>query len=340
MKKFKIIPVLAVSMLLTACQTGIKVSKPKFAAEGSSMKLEDFAKEFLEGYDEDYNPIYGPAIKDSEFFQKDPKIGSKEMKGVDSASRVVTVTLDGKERSKSETKGIEEGVMQGDSTNKVIVGKVKTQEQLKEKTLYGTETGSSSEKREYTYQEGKGKMSGKADVEGLVLTDDITKEYELMTPFVEGNPITSENWYSYFVSQSAQQLVGNFLDAVPTTSDEKELAKYGYFKNDKIYTIKYASADDPVETKAIIDGEETVVRKTTTKIDAIYQLDVTEGKWALKTSVEITTTVEDLVDYSMYDLRKGLTQVTERKNYSETHLNDKKVSLKAKDLSKYVDLGE
>ena len=64
------------------------------------------------------------------------------------------------------------------------------------------------------------------------------------------------------------------------------------------------SNDDPAEEKATIDEKETVYRTTQTKIEAIYQLDVTEGKWAFRSSVEKTLTVEELADYK--SCRKGM----------------------------------
>jgi hypothetical protein len=329
MKKFKLIPVLAVSMLLAACQAGVKVSKPKFAAEGSAMKLEDFVAEFKteEGY--------GPAVKDSEFFQKDPKIGSKEIKGVESESSVTIKTLNGKERSKKEVKSSTEILEQGDSANKIIIGKTKEVGQSKEKTLYGTESSSSSYQQEMTYQEGKGHMADK-EYDGVLMLNDTAKEYSLYVPFVDGAPVTSDTWYSTIVCMQASQMVEELFDKLPKTTDEKELAKYSYFKNDKVYTVKYSSADDPKETKETIDDKETVVRTETTKIEAIYQLDVTEGKWAFRSSVEKTLTVEELADYKGY--RKGMKTVTETKEYAENRLYDKKVSLKAKDLAKYTEV--
>lgn len=337
MKKFKLIPVLAVSMLLAACQAGVKVSKPKFAAEGSAMKLEDFAAEFAKTAEG-----YGPALKDSEFYQEKPSIGSKEMKGVESGSTVTTVTLDGKERSKSESKSAYEVATQSDATNKVIAGKMKETTEKKEKSLYGSSSSSSTEKQETTYQEGKAKYKGEENVEGVLMLNDVEKEYRLISPFVENGAITPDTWYSSLLCMEASQIVQGFLHNLPTTTDEKELAKYSYFKNDKIYTIKYSSNDEPEETKVTIDEKETVVRTRQTKVEAIYQLDVTEGKWSYKSSVETTLTVEDLADYSDYyqDYRKGLKTVTEAKAYSEAHLNDKKVSLKAKDLAKYTDVGQ
>lgn len=329
MKKFKLIPVLAVSMLLAACQAGVKVSKPKFAAEGSAMKLEDFVAEF------ETEEGYGPAVKDSEFFQKDPKIGSKEIKGVESGSSVTIKTLNGKERSKKEVKSSTEILEQGDSANKIIIGKTKEVSQSKEKTLYGTESSSSSYQQEMTYQEGKGHAVDNKEYDGVLMLNDTAKEYTLYVPFVEGAPVTSDTWYSTIVCMQASQMIEDLFDKLPTTTDEKELAKYSYFKNDKIYTIKYSSNDDPAEDKATIDEKETVYRTRQTKTEAIYQLDVTEGKWAFRSSVETTYTVEELADYNGY--RKGMKTVTETKAYVEHRLYDKKVSLKAKDLAKYTE---
>ena len=328
MKTFKLIPVLAVSMLLAACQAGVKVSKPKFAAEGSAMELKDFVAEFKteEGY--------GPAVKDSEFFQEKPSIGSKEIKGVESGSRVVTKTLDGKERSKEEVKTSTEILEQGDSANKIIIGKTKEVGQSKEKTLYGTESSSGSYQQEMTYQEGKGHVDDK-EYDGVLMLNDTAKEYSLYVPFVEDGPVTSDTWYSAIVCMQASQMVEELFDVLPETDDEKELAKYSYFKNDKIYTIKYSSNDDPIEDKTTIDEKETVYRTRQTKTEAIYQLDVTEGKWAFRSSVETTYTVEELADYNGF--RKGMKTVTETKAYVENRLYDKKVSLKAKDLAKYTE---
>ena len=83
MKTLKFVPILMAAMLLSACNVGggkVKVSEPKFAKEGSEMKAEDFIAEFIKGYDpETYEPIYGDAIKDSEFFKKDAKVSSKAL---------------------------------------------------------------------------------------------------------------------------------------------------------------------------------------------------------------------------------------------------------------------
>lgn len=323
MKKFKIIPVLAVSMLLTACQTGVKVSKPKFAAEGTSMQLEDYEKAIDE------------AFKASEWGKEDLKVGSKEMKSVSSSETLKVKKLNGKEIYKDDEKSSIQGQMQGDAENNVIVSKSVEKGERKRTTQEGKYSNSSSAKSQQTLQAGTVKVGDK-DVEGVIQTNDITKQYVLMGAFDED--VTKDNWYtSQFVGIVTSLSMMFEYYALPSyIATDEEKAKFSYFQNDKVFTTKYVDAPaEPKETKTTIGDKEYVLSKTTTKVEKTIQLDLTDGKMAFRYSIENTTTIEYLENYSQSDESKGTVVTTESKQYADMSLVDKKVSLKPVDLAKY-----
>ena len=323
MKKFKIIPVLAVSMLLTACQTGVKVSKPKFAAEGNSVELDKFVEEL------------DKAFEASEFGQKELKFGSKELKGTLGVSEVLTKKRNDKQIYKSEEKMSRQTQMQADVDNKVVIQKGSTNGEEKVTSQTGKSSGSSSEKSLSTMQEAKVKVADK-DVEGVVQTDDIKKQYELAVAFDED--VTSDTWVRSVVASyvSSMAMVISYYALPSALTPEEELKNYSFFQNDKVFTIKYAKEDkEPVETKATIKGEETVYLKTTTKIENEYQIDLTDGNMAFKYAEEETVTKEYVAEYSGASEHNGTVVVDEQKSYQDIALKDKKLSLKAVDLAKY-----
>ena len=322
MKKFKLIPVLAVSMLLAACQAGVKVSKPKFAAEGNEVKLEDYQKALDE------------AFKASEWAKEDLKVGSKELKSSTSTQEVTIKKLNDKEIYKDDQKSLTQSQMQGDADNNVIVTKSTMQGERKVSSKEGKQSQTASEKAQSTLQVGKVKVGDK-EVEGIVQTNDITKQYVLEDAFDETT--TKDNWYT----QQFVGLVGSLtyvfqMSAIPSPlSSEEELAKYKFYQNDKIFTTKYVDEEDPSEQKVTVEGKEVVVAKSTKKAERTIQLDLTDGKMALRIAVESSEKTEYLENYSDFDEVKGTVVTEENKNYMEMTLNDKKVSLKAVDLAKY-----
>lgn len=322
MKKFKIIPVLAVSMLLTACQTGVKVSKPKFAAEGNEVKLADYEKALDE------------AFKASEWAKEDLKVGSKELKSSMSSQQVIVKKLNDKEIYKDDEKSVTQSQMQGDADNNVIVTKSTMQGERKVSSKEGKQSQTSSEKSQSTLQVGKVKV-GDEEVEGIIQTNDITKQYVLEDAFDETT--TKDNWYTQQFASLVSTLTYVFqMYALPSPlSSEEELAKYKFYQNDKIFTTKYVDEKDPSETKATVEGKEVVVAKSTEKTERTIQLDLTDGKMALRLAIEGNETMEYLENYSSFSEVKGTVVTEETKNYMEMTLNDKKVSLKAVDLAKY-----
>lgn len=339
MKTVKIIPVLMAAMLVSACNVGgskVKVSEPKFAKEnGSEMTSDDFLKEFvtIDGYSV---KIDGPAVKDSEFFKEDAKIGSKEVKMKTSSAEKATLTRDGKEISKQEEAYVVDGTMQADSNNKVIksVSTRKSSESFK--NLNGSGSGSSSEKSTAYQQEGK-----VDDKNGVISANVEEKTYRLSSEFDTEEPrtYTSDTWFN-LTMQSLGSMIGEgfIYEIVLAKMQSVELKGYKFYKNDKVYTITYSNEEtETLKTQeydpATSSYKEVEYATRTTKVEAKSQLDVTEGKWTYKTSTveEVETKyLKDKGDYLSNDVR-----ASKEEDYADYSVADKKVSVKAVDLKDY-----
>lgn len=330
MKTIKIIPVLAVAMLLSACDFGggVKVSAPKFAKYSASIELNDLRKEFKT---EKMEP--GPAIADLEYYKEDATVTSKELKTKISLVTASKEVLDKKTLSSSESKQVIEAVSQLDVTNKVGKTKSVTKTELKTSDLYGKSSGSGKSESIAWMQEGTAKKDDK-DVEGILGLDEKAKTYSLDQEFSEY--FKKEGWEKYYVQMSGQQVVYGFESSIPSALiEEKELKKYSFFKDGSVYTIKYVHEDEkPEEFK---NAKDEVYAEQTTKVERINQLEISGNKLIFRSSNEQTITKTYKLNYG--DHQKGAVETSETKTYNEMSIYDSKASLKVQDLSKYVYLG-
>lgn len=339
MKTVKIIPVLMAAMLVSACNVGggkVKAAEPKFAKEnGSEMTSDDFLKEFvtIDGYSV---KIDGPAVKDSEFFKEDAKIGSKEIKAKNSSAETEIQTRDGKEIYKAEQATVTESTTQADSGNKVIKATVSQKSSESFKSLQGSGSGSSSMKATSYTQEGK-----VDDKNGTLSINVEEKTYRLASAFDTEEPrtYTSDTWYNLSLQSIGQSLGQAFIyDIVLAKMMSAELKGYKFYKNDKVYTITYSSEETETLKSSEFDPATSQFKDVeyatrTTKVESKRQFDVTEGKWTYKTSnVEEVETkyLKDHGDYIANDVR-----TSKEEDYLDASLADKKVSVKAVDLAKY-----
>ena len=339
MKTLKFVPILMAAMLLSACNTGgskVKVSEPKFAKEnGTEMTADDFLKEFvtIEGYN--VTPD-GPAIKDSEFFKEDAKVGSKEMKVKYSSAYTVTLTREEKEIEKSENLGVTEATAQADANNKVAKTVTTSKTSTSSKTQEGKGSGSSSYKSTTYMQEGK-----VDDKNGVIEASVEKKVYDLDAAFDTEEPrtYTSDTWFNIELQGAGQSLGSGFIeDIVMIKIMGGELTGFKFFKNDKVYTITYSHEETETlkyqqlnpSTMALEDVEYAT---RTTKEEVKRQFDITEGKWKYLTSSVETVETKYLKDRN--NNLVGDVTLSKTEAYSETTLNSKDVKVKALDVSGY-----
>ena len=321
-----------VGMLLSACNVGggkVKVSAPKFAAEGSEMTSDDFLKEFvtIDGYN--VTPD-GPAIKDSEYFKEDAKVSSKEMKSKSQNAETYTLTRDGKELEKVEEAQVTETTMQADTATNVIKSVMTAKASASSKKPEGKESESASYKQTAYLQEGKVN-----DVNGVVQALVERKTYALEDAFDTQEPrtFTSETWLNLYLQMIGQNAgEGLIYDIILAKILGGDLKGYKFYRSDKVYTIVYTDEQSETLKGQIATGEIEYATQTE-KVESKRQMDVTEGKWVYKSSTVETEEVKYLKDYNGYFMSD--VRLTKEETYSEVTLTSKNVNVKALDVSSY-----
>ena len=321
MKKIKLLGLLSITALLSACNFGgsIEVKAPKFASEGSEYSFADLktavgSSTFLGAFSGDYDGVPSAASSERETFLD---------------SRIVK--QDGKVKKEYDSKqvGITKRTYNVDDMR--IEYYYETKSARKEKDPYSTSERNALSKEHVGYRywniEDKAWLvsfdyedksyAKNMDASSL---DDAHKKLDIQarcrdTIRVAPNMIfTIANGYEYYSAE--------------------EQAKFKCYKSEGIYTITYVS-DETIEAK---DSSDQLLYKGTVKVEKKYQIDTTKGsEFTYKLSEVTTTSVSFSKDatYSYTSYKGGQTLERVETHYDEFEVSLSGTNIKEVDLSGY-----
>ena len=327
MKYVKLVPVLAATLLLSACgDKAISAKKPSFAKEGNEIQFEAFVeamnKEDLLGF----------------FSSGDPtKLESYSAKGTLSVEQISTRKAGEKVKAKETDLQVSSMDLQDDIEHRVV----KMNETI-EQHLTGKGPSSEYEQTDkmgydMTYQvsdvEGKKSFVGLLESEKIyavaqdltsVSEDDITLIFQQLG-FSAGTEFISPDW-----SNDISPLVA-YWDTTP----EEMRAKYKFFQNGEIYTVIYQEK----VTDELKDSNDQLVSSSELTMEYKYQLDISKGaSFKSKTSKVEKSVIkfEQDTTYNGTQYYAGESLEQENNSYFDAAVQVKKLNLKAVDLSKYT----
>lgn len=310
MRAVKVLPLLSFLALLPSCNLLSQVKSPIFTTQGEEVKFAEFNRVFNESIvgkeiDPDYQEIY------------DDKIVKTTQS--DMSSRIYKI--DGKEVSKDEGKNITKTEEQYDYRSLVSKKVGESESSYNATNTEGTNSDKQSTKIEMYYQFG---YSGGA--ESLLAVNNKTKQY---TQYYSYNPNEDEKTvFNNLLKNSLNYAYSAFVAQCPTTMTAANGYRF-FINNDEIFTFSYEKEQKGRATS--ITGENYAETLTKTKLK--YQIEIANGKQAMRISneVEVTTTVNK--DGNGY--KKGDVIIETSNYYEERTYKTKDVSLKAVDVSNY-----
>lgn len=301
MKKISFIPFIGLVALLSSCSLFGGGKAPKFSKEGDEVKYETFAEKYSEAY------------KNSEFSDTDSKLGDRTLKGTYYSSQSGSVKRGKKEISKGSSTRSEKEEMQFDYSNLVAKITSEIKDTSKSTTPEGSESETENSKKEMYYQFDK--------IEGtqyLVSANAKTQVYSKVTAagedkdktfdYVARNQLTSPNSYFSRYAQSNEDFIKDTL----------------WYVNDSLFTYVYNKEDTDKEDKY----------KLETNIKLKAQMDMTDGKQAVRVSYEVKAVMTLTDDYG--DYKDGDVVTTEQKVYVDYSISSKDVNVKEVNLDDYT----
>ena len=309
MKKIKVISVLALSVLLSACNVnkGISGSKPKFANMGNEINYAAFKEEF------------NKAQAESEIAKEDFQMGDRVLTMKSYSSEVGSVKRGKQVLMKMDNKASEDAKMSFDGDNHIGKMEMEEKESNYTKDLVEEQKESESNKTNAQYQLGKYENK-----DWYLYADLIGKEY---IPVVELNEVVTADYFmNYMGSRSIDSALAQVASSIP--SDEAEAEGWKFYQNGKVFTWVYEIDADEEKKES-----ETVYAHFHGKGLVKGQIDFTDGKMYAKLLEEIKTTGEYVADYGTY--KSGDKVSEELKTYVDCSAIAKKVSLKEIDLADY-----
>lgn len=314
MNKLKVIPFLAMVAMLSACSVGNK----------KSVQLKKYSKEV--DY-ETWTEKYEEATKNKD--AADPEAeNAKDLYMDTKASRDVyqTATLD--KKVLDETKQTAYGVLKTRYDGETDVGTLDTEMSMcvtmKDDEYDITEKMASKGERQY-------QRSGIAEENVLYAIDKKNQTY-----YIAGNDEASVESAVASYAMMPMMVVGMLPSLYPSASDA-EKAKYTFYIDGNVFTVKYVDVDEDHES-ATINGTETVVRQTKETNTTIAQVQAKKKNGnvyqALMNMEQIKE--EEITYLADYDGRKKGTVISEKEDmvFNMT-LSQKVVSLSAIDVSGY-----
>jgi hypothetical protein len=309
MKKIKILPLLLSIPTLISCSGKLKA--PTFAYYGEKQDYTSFIESLNASIDESvFNKE--ECIKSLEVKYYLQNVGKSESKRNDKTVEII-----------DSSRGINQ-TEKYDSNNKLYDINVSTAVNHKVKSSYGKGSSSESEAREVMYQ------AKEVDGKNYVLSvDKIRKEYSKYA--VIEAPLTIENVLDTVAKETVRGLVSRFVSNIPTQAEaEAEDTKYSLYANGKIFTITYK--DEVVEE--IRNSDEVLQCSIVTKSESVYQLDLTDYKWAYKSSNKSSKVTTYHMTYDTHI--KGDTISQEQNGFENSWAVEKEIKLKATNLDKYT----
>lgn len=309
MNKIKILPLLLIFPVLASCSGKLKA--PTFADYGEKQNFTSFSEALASAIDESV-------------FSKEDLVKSLEIK----YNRQTVVDAESKRNDKTvEITNSSGSVIQTekyDSNNKLYDITVSTANNYKVKSSYGKGSSSESEAREVMYQ------AKEVDGKNYVLSVDKTRKEYSKYAEIEA-PLTIENVLDTVAKTSVRGLVNRFTLNIPSQAEaEAENSKYSLYVNGKIFTITY----NDEETEEIKNADEVLQCSIVTKVGKIYQLDLTDYKWAYKSKTESSKVTTYHMTYDTHILGDTISQV--QNGFENSWAVEKEIKLKPTNLDKYT----
>ena len=309
MKKVKFLPLLCLApMMLAACGG---VSKPSFAKAGSKVEASEFGEKFEK------------AIEDSFFALKEEgqRMPSLSGKAVEKSSVKSVLKRDKKQISKYTSSSTDKTVLKYDSKNLVASYVEKSSGSSSSKDKTGSSRDSSKVKATMFYQ--KGSHDGETTMDYVAVED---KTFEVESPLEEGKEAAS------FDGMMAMAIYFGFVSEFEDYCDIDPEKGSLYINKDKVFTVEAKDEmtnDDnaafTVAVKSYVKAQLSLAKKDTLKV-VVY------------TETKTTTTYKEDISISGSDYFAGDVAEYERKESYVATLKAKKVSLKAKDISKFKEV--
>ena len=309
MKKINILPLLLIAPLISGCS---KMKAPAFADYGDKISWTEFTEKFLEAKD---NALFS---KENFIKSLEIKYNSQTVTNSESKRNDKTVEIINSSNSNIETQKY-------DFNNKLYSFDISSANNYKVKSSYGKGSLSESEQRELMYQ------AGTVDGKSYVLSVDKTrKEYSKHTEIEE--PLTIENVLDTCAKDGVRNLSNRFTAKIPSQVEaEAEDTKYSlYMSNNKIFTIVFNSE----ETEETRNSDDVLMCSVVTKIEKIYQVDLTDYHWAYKSSTKNSVVTTYHLTYDTHI--KGDTITQEQNGFENSWAVEKEIKLKPTNLDKYT----
>ena len=307
MKKMKLIPILGVIALLSACNggTSVSVKAPSFNSNGDEVTYAVFMSKL-------------EALETTSELYKEATLGDRAMDYSYSTSQIVSVKRDNKEITHTEQKNSAKQVCKADYDSKVAKSETTSKTVITSKSAEGSGSMQSTSKANENYQFGK--VEG---TEYFLQVNNTTKSYEIYTG---SNDALAT--FDGFVRSFALEIVDDYFEDYLPSQDELTSEFKFYIYKDTRFTYSY-------KREVVDNTSETANYITTYNVKA--QLESADGKQSVKLSYE--TIEERTYKKSTYSYAAGDVYKSETKRYADASFLAKKVDLKAIDTANYAYIG-
>ena len=319
MKKYgKLLPLFLAAPLLMSCGNG-KVTKPEFADRGAEKTRTEFVEAVFDVSDKS-------AIAKEELLPSAVTKSTRAFKSVDEVLR--------------ENKVVDSTVWKENSeeSRQIDMENVFTAYESKESTSYEVKDANTKT----VSKQAVNKKQGFYEVKGsektyLVKADHNEKTYSLESTVLENK--TSKEALDSKVRSILNEMAGSFTGIVENLANpfmpDEVFEGYKLYQNEKVFTIEYEKKIENDEYK-VDDKVISVQNKETTKV---WQVDMTDGKMAVKYYSHVTDKVEYKAAYNGHALGDITTSEEEEAKVS-TYEYSSSIKAKKADISGYVALFE
>lgn len=305
MKKLRLIPLLSLAALLSACSLfGGKAKEPKFSKEGDEVTYEKFQEQ------------YSKAYMDSELYDTDSKLGDRSLKGTASYSSTDLHKRGKKEINKEEDSYTVKGEAQFDYDNLVAKSTAEIKRTSKESSPEGTGSSTQTMKSEEYYQFTK--------IDGTKYLVEANAKTQVYSPYRSVSSSSDEkDVFDLFVRSNFSSYSYMFGNYIPNSKEEAK--DYLFYNNDDVlFTIVYNEDDEEDVSYGTV--------KTKSKIKV--QIDLTDGKQAIRVSAVNKTETSYSKDYNSY--LDGDVVSEENVTYVDYSISSKDVNVKEVNLDDYT----
>ena len=314
MKKIKIIPVLALTALLSACEIGgLSVKAPKFAKEGDKVEASKFIEDALK------------VMNDLDVYKEGATFQDKIIKGKISQGEETFTKRDGKKINLSSTKSVSSFSFEFDYDSKVALGKSNIKNESSQNSYTMTSSATGKQAQDIYLQ--KFSHDGK-NYFGMV----DKKEKEVQSYYELSELITEKYMFEMLLTMTEVQYLGlsdnkELLETQYSAMPADEQAKFSFYENGNVYTVIYKSETE--SNSADYDGKVTIEYKIQYEVkgnDVVYR--------AAQEVLEVRDYKKNVSGYPN-DHLEGDHYEDKAVRYYDTSAKDKSVSLTAVDTTGY-----